>query len=121
LFFASVIFIEMVPVNIKIQYQAKEVTLTVIAEDGALYRLLYYGGILGAVERSNNIWILSDPSKVPSGDLPQYRKAHQNNRVELALDNEVANQIGRKIEDHLLRQGEKLPVPSPTHLRSIRE
>lgn len=85
--------------NIKIGYGNKEVTLTILEEED-YYKVIYFGGIMGAVRASDGDWDLVDPEEVEAGDLPQYTPDLKGERLEIVLDEHTIESIGREIELH---------------------
>lgn len=85
--------------NIKIGYGNKEVTLTILEEED-YYKVIYFGGIMGAVRASDGDWDLLDPEEVAAGDLPQYTPDLKGERLEIVLDEHTIESIGREIELH---------------------
>lgn len=107
----------MEPFNIKIQYQNNEVTLTLLHGVDDHYLIVYYGGILGGVDKVDGDWKWSDPESIVMDNLPVYRPSPQKNRIELVLTDQIAAAIGKRVEEHLENHTRKIPG----HLRSIRD
>jgi hypothetical protein len=83
--------------NIKIGYGNKEVTLTILEEEN-YYKVIYFGGIMGAVRALDGDWDLIDPEEVEAGDLPLYTPDLKGERLEIVLDENTVDSIGREIE-----------------------
>jgi len=83
--------------NIKIGYGNREVTLTIL-EDENYYKVIYFGGIMGAIHALDGDWDLINPEKVEAGDLPQYTPDLKGERLEIVLDEYTVGAIGREIE-----------------------
>jgi len=107
----------MEPFNIKIPHQHTELTLTLLPGVDDHYLIVYYGGILGGVDKVDGDWKLSDPESISIDNLPIYRPSPQKNRIELVLTDQIAAAIGKRIEEHLENHTRKIPG----HLRSIRD
>lgn len=86
------------PFNIKIGYGQKEVTLTILPTDEGYYKVIYYGGILGAVCFDGDDWDLMDAEDVVAGDLPPYEPPLNGDRLEIVLNELTVDRIGREIE-----------------------
>ena len=95
----------MEPFNIKINHSSAEVTLTILPSDGGYFKIVYYGGILGGVLKEEKQWRLVSMDEVAGGDLPVYENKHDEERVEVVLDERVAIQIGKEIDQYLDREG----------------
>ena len=90
----------MEPFNVKISIDQTEVTLTILPTEENYFKVVYYGGVLGAVDydqKSKN-WKLVAPEKVTTGDLPPYSNVLDQNRVEIVLDSVTIVKIGIEIE-----------------------
>lgn len=83
--------------NIKIGYGSKEVTLTILHHKD-YYKVIYFGGIMGAVKQVNEDWELMDPQEVDAGDLPQYIPDLKGERLEIVLEEHTVDAIGSEIE-----------------------
>lgn len=83
--------------NIKIGYGSKEVTLTILHHKN-YYKVIYFGGIMGAVQQVDEDWELMDPEAVDAGDLPQYTADLKGERLEIVLDEHTVDAIGTEIE-----------------------
>lgn len=86
------------PFNIKIGYGEKEVTLTILPTDEGYYKVVYFGGILGAVCFDGDEWDLMEPEDVAAGDLPLYKPQLKGDRLEIVLNELTVDRIGREIE-----------------------
>lgn len=83
--------------NIKIGYGNREVTLTILEEE-SYYKVIYFGGIMGAVYFLDGDWDLVDPEEVEAGDLPEYSPDLKGERLEIVLDEHTVDAIGKEIE-----------------------
>jgi hypothetical protein len=111
----------MEPFNIRINYNAREVTLTILPETDRRFTIVYFGGVLGAVQNIGDIWELIDPRFIPDSGLPDYRMGYKNSRTEIELTAEVAQYIGIKIAAFLSDSINELPKTAPPHRRKIRD
>jgi hypothetical protein len=85
--------------NIKIGFGANEVTLTILPMDEGYYKVIYYGGILGAVRLDNDhmTWEKVPDDEIEAGDLPFYRHDLSADRLDVVLDEHTVHQIGEEI------------------------
>lgn len=83
--------------NIKLGYGSKEVTLTMLKHKD-YFKVIYFGGIMGAVQKVDSDWYLMNQEDIDAGDLPQYVPDLKDERLEIVLDERTAEAIGREIE-----------------------
>lgn len=83
--------------NIRVGYGKKEVTLTILQEED-YYKVIYFGGIMGAVRHVQNEWVLMKHTEIPAGDLPVYTPELKGERLEIVFDERTAHAIGKEIE-----------------------
>lgn len=83
--------------NIRVGYGKKEVTLTILKEKD-YYKVIYFGGIMGAVRHDRNEWVLMKTTEIPAGDLPVYTPELKGERLEIVFDEHTARAIGKEIE-----------------------
>ena len=88
--------------NIKIQYQNQGVTITILLTDEGYYKVIYFGGILGAVKKreDNEKWEKVPDEDIIAGELPLYRHDHAD-RLDVILDDSTAMAIGKEIEKEI--------------------
>lgn len=87
----------MEPFNIKIGYGKNEVTLTILPTEHGYYKVIYFGGILGAVHHHPEGWQLVPPEEVIAGDLPLYESDLSHERIEVVLNEHTVEKIGEEI------------------------
>lgn len=87
--------------NIKLGYGSKEVTLTILPTEDGIYKVIYYGGILGAIRKYDQEWDLVPDDDLIAGDLPPYQPELANDRIEIDLTEQLADRIGEEIDIHL--------------------
>ncbi len=87
------------PFNVKTGYGEKEVTLTILPTNEGYYKVIYYGGILGAIRYENDTdgWEVVPPEEVVAGDLPLYEPDLSGERLEVVLNDETVDEIGEEI------------------------
>jgi len=87
--------------NIKIGFGQNEVTLTILPTE-KYYKVIYYGGILGAVrlEEDNETWEKVPDEEIEAGDLPSYRHDLKADRLDVVLDDVTVQRIGDEIHSH---------------------
>jgi len=93
--------------NIKVGYGDNEVTLTILPTKEGYYKVIYYGGILGAIRLANDTdgWETVPPEDVVAGDLPLYEPDLTAERLEIVLNDETVDEIGDEITLALDAQG----------------
>jgi hypothetical protein len=91
----------MEPFNIKIEREGQEVTLTILPTDDGYYKVIYYGGILGAVKKEENTrtWTKVPDDEVIAGELPLYHHVDEDDRLELVFNEDLAQDIGEEIDE----------------------
>lgn len=87
----------MEPFNIKIWLTEQPITLTVLPTSD-YYKIIYFGGILGAITFKNKQWKLVPPEEVEAGDLPPYHNNTDEIRKEIVLNEQNIQKIGEEIE-----------------------
>lgn len=88
----------MEPFNIKISEQGHPVVLTILPADEGYYKVIYYGGVLGAVKHNGSLWSAVPQDQLIAGDLPFYQSKPEEERVELVLNEELVAAIGDQID-----------------------
>lgn len=88
------------PFNIKTGFGEHEVTLTILPHENGYYKVIYFGGVLGAVryENDTDLWEVVPPEEVEAGDLPLYQDDLSGDRLKIVLDEETVDEIGEEIE-----------------------
>lgn len=84
--------------NVKIGYGQNEITLTILPAEG-LYKVIYYGGVLGAVrlESDQETWEKVPDDELEAGDLPFYQHDLTADRLDVVLDEPTVQRIGEEI------------------------
>ncbi|WP_316810898.1 hypothetical protein [Pedobacter heparinus] len=90
--------------NIRIGYGKKEVTLTILPVKENYYKVIYYGGVMGAVCYNGDEWDLIEKEDVEPGDLPFYEPDLNGERLELILNETAVDAIGEEIELYFFRE-----------------
>ena len=85
--------------NIKFGYGQKEVTLTILPRED-YFKVIYFGGIMGALRCVDGDWDLIDPADLEGGDLPLYTPDLKGERLEVVLDEHTVDAIGGEIESY---------------------
>jgi hypothetical protein len=111
----------MEPFNIRIKYNAQDVTLTILPEADLLFTVVYFGGVLGAIQKLGHDWKLIDHRNIPKTGLPGYKMGYKNSGIAIELTTDVANQVGYKIEQLLLANTQEPLRAVPAHLRRIKD
>ncbi|WP_432712650.1 hypothetical protein [Pedobacter sp.] len=89
----------MEPFNIRVGFGKNEVTLTILPTEEGYYKVIYYGGILGAIQylKDTDSWEQVPPEDVIAGDLPLYRPDLEEERTEIELTEQMIEEIGEEI------------------------
>ncbi|MNY08031.1 hypothetical protein D3C86_1408590 [compost metagenome] len=89
----------MEPFNIKIGFGEKEVTLTILPAEEGYYKVIYYGGIVGAVkpEADGEGWEQVPDDEIVAGDLPRYEPDLNADRLNFVLCDHTVDYIGEEI------------------------
>lgn len=85
--------------NIRVGYGENEVTLTILPTQADYYKVIYFGGILGAVRLDSDMetWEEVPEEEVIAGDLPLYRHDLTADRLDVVLDEITIQRIGEEI------------------------
>jgi hypothetical protein len=83
--------------NVKINYGNQAVTLTILHHKD-YFKVIYFGGIIGAVRQVDGEWELMDFQEIDAGDLPRYTPDAKGERLEIVLDEHTVYAIGKEIE-----------------------
>jgi hypothetical protein len=85
--------------NIKIGYGENEVTLTILPTEEGYYKVIYFGGILGAIQQEygTDNWEKVPDEDVIAGDLPLYQHDLKDERLDIVLDEVTVQRIGEEI------------------------
>lgn len=88
--------------NIKIGFGENELTLTILPTEEGHYKIIYYGGVLGAIrlEADNETWEKVPEDELEAGDLPFYKHDLTADRLEIVLDDPIVTRIGEEIHSH---------------------
>lgn len=89
--------------NVRVGYGDNEVTLTILPSKENYYKVIYYGGVMGAVCFNGEIWDLIDKEDVEPGDLPLYEPEIKGERLDIVLDGAIVEEIGEEIELYLAK------------------
>lgn len=88
------------PFNIKVGYGENEVTLTILPVRENYYKVIYFGGVMGAVCFNGEDWDSIEKEDIEAGDLPLYEPELNGERLEIVLDQFTIDAIGEEIELH---------------------
>ncbi|MEJ7558154.1 MAG: hypothetical protein WKF66_07580 [Pedobacter sp.] len=111
----------MEPFNIRINYNAQELTLTILPNTDMQFTIVYFGGVLGVVQYLGHSWVLMDRNSIPESGLPEYKMGYKNSRTEIELTTEVVNYLGIKINSFLSTNSSEPVKTVPAHRRKIRD
>jgi hypothetical protein len=110
----------MEPFNIRINYNTRDLTFTILPDDNMLFTIVYFGGVLCAIQKQEDDWVIIDQSATPTSGLPRYKSDHKNSRIEPTLTPDVLTQVGNKI-DRLMIGLDDHKASSTAHLRRIKD
>jgi hypothetical protein len=90
----------MEPFNIKLPVSGQTATLTILPAGQGLYKIVYYGAVMGAVRapEAGKDWMLVPEEELVAGDLPFYQAAPDSDRVNVRLDEATVRTIGAEIQ-----------------------
>ena len=89
----------MEPFNIRIPHKDEELTLTILPEKD-YFKVVYFGGIVGAMKEVDGAWVLLPEEEIDPGDLPFYDyKMSVDDQPKLELSLPKVNQIAAEIEN----------------------
>ncbi|RZM11885.1 MAG: hypothetical protein EOO88_46295 [Pedobacter sp.] len=90
----------MEPFNIKTGFGEHEVTLTILPHEQVYYKVIYFGGVLGAVkfENDTDLWEKVPQEEIEAGDLPFYQDDLSGDRLKIVLNDDLVDEIGEEIE-----------------------
>lgn len=89
--------------NIKVAYHGDDITLTV-AKSAHEFRIIYNGGIIGAIRQKETDWEWLPEDEITPGELPllSEKQGFANEKLPLGLPD--INHIVAAIENHLSGQ-----------------
>lgn len=89
----------MKPFNISIGFGEKEVTLTILPVADGYYKVLYYGGIVGALrlDAEGDGWEEVPATEFDAGELPWYHPDLSHDQLDFVLCEHTIKQIGEEI------------------------
>ncbi len=89
----------MEPFNIRITHYGKEITLTINPEND-YFKIIYYGGIVGAIKKVGEQWELLKEEDIEPGGLPlyDYKKGYGDDHKKLELQLPEINLIAEEID-----------------------
>lgn len=90
----------MEPFNIRILHDSREVTLTILPEKEGYYKVIYFGGVLGAVQCNlkTKQWEFLSTGQIIVGTLPLYKHDVNTDHPDLVLNESNIALIGNEIE-----------------------
>jgi hypothetical protein len=86
--------------NIDIELDDQQITLTIIPKDD-YFKIVYSGGILGAIRKQESDWILLEAEEIEPGELKPLDYKQTEDRHQITLGVAEVNQISGAIENHL--------------------
>jgi hypothetical protein len=90
----------MTPFNIEINHNDQAITLTIIPKDD-YFKIVYLGGILGAIRKKQSDWFLLKAEEIEPDELAPFDYTLTENGHHLSLGVAEINQISGAIENHL--------------------
>lgn len=87
------------PFNIRVGFGETEVTLTILPANEGYYKVIYFGGIIGAVkpESDGEGWEQVPDEEIVHGDLPMYEPDLNVDRLDFVLCQHTVDLIGEEI------------------------
>jgi len=88
--------------NIRIGFGENELTLTILPTEEGYYKVIYFGGILGAVrlDDEQHGWEKVPDEEIEAGDLPFYKHDLKGDRLDIVLDEQTVQRIGEEIHNN---------------------
>ncbi|MDQ0638677.1 hypothetical protein QF042_002242 [Pedobacter sp. W3I1] len=86
--------------NIEIDHNDQAITLTIVPKDD-YFKIVYLGGILGAIRKQESDWILLKAEEIELEELAPFDYKLTENSHHLSLGVAEINQISGAIENHL--------------------
>ncbi|RDC56149.1 hypothetical protein DU508_11050 [Pedobacter chinensis] len=86
--------------NVHIDHNGDNLTLTIIPKED-YFKIVYFGGILGALRKQGTDWILMEESEIDPGELAPFDYKLTPDGVHISLDSHEINQISEQIEHYL--------------------
>jgi hypothetical protein len=101
----------MEPFNIKLSVSGQTATLTILPADLGLFKIVYYGAVMGAVRapEDGKDWTLVPEEELVAGDLPFYQATLDSDRVNVRLDDVTVKTIGAEIQNTITTGTDKEP------------
>jgi len=91
----------MEPFNIRLKCNSDEITLTILPGKPNIYKVIYYGGVLGAIRFDHDEWTLIPRDQLEAGNLPFYEQGKEGEHIEIDLTEYIVEQIGKEIEEYM--------------------
>ncbi|MGF1922714.1 MAG: hypothetical protein ACQUHE_00940 [Bacteroidia bacterium] len=89
------------PFNIQIEDEQELLTLTILPEND-YFKIVYFGGVIGAVRKLDSEWLLLTEEEIEVAGLPLYDyKKGLGMEAKLELDLPKINQITAQIENFI--------------------
>ena len=93
-------FEEMKVFNIYIEHNDQQITLTIIPKDD-YFKIMYSGGILGAIRKQGSDWILLEADEIEPGEPAPFDYKQTADGHHITLGVAEVNLISGAIENHL--------------------
>jgi hypothetical protein len=97
---ASKRFEIMTAFNIEIEHNDQRITLAIIPKDD-YFKIIYFGGILGAIRKQGSDWILLEAAEIEHEELLPFDYKLNEGSDHISLGVAEVNQISGAIENHL--------------------
>lgn len=86
--------------NIEIEHDDQTISLTIIPKDD-YFKIVYFGGILGAIRKQGSDWTLLKAEEIEPGELAPFDYKLTEDGHHISLGVAEINQISGAIENHL--------------------
>jgi len=86
------------PFNIVIKAQNEQIDLNIHPQDGANFKVVYHGGLVGEMFLDNGNWQAVSADDLDSAGYPVYEYDENSGHADILLDQQVIADIGRELD-----------------------
>lgn len=86
------------PFNIVIKAQSEQIDLNIHPQDGANFKVVYHGGLVGEMFLDNGKWEAVSADDLDTGGYPVYEYDETSGHADILLDQRVIAEIGRELD-----------------------
>lgn len=89
------------PFNIVVNYQNEQVDLNIHPQAGERYKILFHGGLVGEMYRTDDRWQAVSANGLDGGGYPLDEYDETSGHADLLLDEDVVLRIGEQLDQIL--------------------